>query len=42
MALEKGDKSLNRGPWLHAWHDPLAGLKTITPLVRLADLNGVK
>lgn len=28
-----------RGPWLHAWYDPLAGIKTMTPLVRLADLN---
>jgi len=28
-----------RGPWLHAWYDPLAGIKTVTPLVRLGDLN---
>jgi hypothetical protein len=28
------------GPWLHAWHDPLAGLKTVTGCVRFADLNG--
>jgi len=32
------DKS-TRGPWLHAWYDPLAGIKTLTPLVRLGDLN---
>lgn len=27
-------------PWLHAWYDPLAGLKTMTSCVRLGDLNG--
>jgi hypothetical protein len=30
-----------RGPWLHAWYDPLAGIKTVTSLVRLGDLNSV-
>jgi hypothetical protein len=33
---EKDDKS----PWLHAFFDPLAGLRTVTSCVRLADLNG--
>lgn len=28
------------GPWLHAWFDPLANLKTVTSCVRLADLSG--
>lgn len=26
-------------PWLHAWHDPLSNLKTVTSCVRFADLN---
>ena len=25
--------------WLHAWYDPLASLKTLTPLVRMGDLS---
>jgi Bardet-Biedl syndrome 1 protein len=25
-------------PWLHAWHDPLAGLRTAASCVRLCDL----
>jgi hypothetical protein len=36
---KNGDKGVGRGPWLNAWYDPLAGLKTVTPLIRLADLN---
>jgi hypothetical protein len=27
----------NRNPWLHAWYDPLADLKTTTACVRLGD-----
>ena len=30
----------SKNPWLHAWHDPLAGLKTMTSCVRLGDLMG--
>jgi Ciliary BBSome complex subunit 1 len=30
----------NSNPWLHAWYDPLAGLKTVASCVRLTDLNG--
>lgn len=26
-------------PWLHAWHDPLANLKTSKSCVRFADLS---
>ena len=26
-------------PLLHAWHDPLAGLKTNSHCIKLADLN---
>ena len=26
--------------WLHAWHDPVAGLKAFSPCVRFADLSG--
>ncbi len=29
-----------QSPWLHAFFDPLAGLKTVTSCIRLADLNG--
>lgn len=29
-----------KNPWLHAWYDPLAGLKTMTSCVRLGDLHG--
>jgi Bardet-Biedl syndrome 1 protein len=43
--MEDSDKPLskaasNNEPWLHAWYDPLAGIKTVTGCVRLADLNG--
>jgi hypothetical protein len=27
------------GPWLHAWHDPMANLKALSNCVRLADLS---
>ena len=27
-------------PWLHAWHDPVAGISTPSSCVRLADLDG--
>jgi hypothetical protein len=27
------------GPWLNAWHDPIASVKAFTNCVRLADLN---
>jgi Bardet-Biedl syndrome 1 protein len=30
----------SKNPWLHAWYDPLAGLKTNTHCVRLGDLYG--
>ena len=26
------------GPWLHAWYDPLASVRTVTGCVRLGDL----
>ena len=29
-----------RSVWLHAWHDPVAGLRAFTPCVRFADLSG--
>ncbi|RYG95860.1 hypothetical protein EON65_55310 [archaeon] len=29
----------SRSPLLHAWHDPLAGVKTHSSCVKLADLN---
>ena len=32
---------MDKGPWLHAWYDPVAGIKTVSSLVRLADLNTV-
>jgi Bardet-Biedl syndrome 1 protein len=28
-----------KSPFLHAWHDPLAGLKAYSSCVKLADLN---
>eukprot|EP00519_Triparma_laevis_P002041 CAMPEP_0182517722 /NCGR_PEP_ID=MMETSP1321-20130603/42803_1 /TAXON_ID=91990 /ORGANISM="Bolidomonas sp., Strain RCC1657" /LENGTH=477 /DNA_ID=CAMNT_0024725487 /DNA_START=120 /DNA_END=1549 /DNA_ORIENTATION=+ len=28
------------GPWLHAWHDPVASIKAKSECVRLVDLNG--
>ena len=31
--------SAAKGPWLHAWYDPLASLHTTTSLVRLCDVN---
>ena len=33
------DSSSSKGPWLHAWYDPLASLRTTTALVRLVDIN---
>lgn len=36
---EREDKK-SKKVWLHAWHDPVAGIKAFTPCVRLADLNG--
>jgi Bardet-Biedl syndrome 1 protein len=30
----------DEGPWLHAWADPVAGVKTFTACVRLVDLAG--
>ena len=35
MAEVKEESSL----WLNAWYDPLASLKTFTPMVRLGDLS---
>lgn len=35
-----GTPTGNKNPFLHAWQDPLANLKTIAPCVQLADLNG--
>lgn len=26
------------GPWLHAWHDPVAGIKAFSSCVRLSDI----
>jgi len=34
------EEAKSREVWLHAWHDPVAGLKAFSPCVRLADLNG--
>jgi len=28
------------GPWLHAWHDPVANIKAFSQCVRLVDLQG--
>ncbi len=36
----KKDAKRKKSPWLHAWHDPVAGIKAYTPCIRLADLNG--
>ena len=30
------------GPWLHAWHDPVASIKAQSSCVRLVDLNADK
>ena len=27
-------------PWLHAWHDPVAGIKAWSSNTQLVDLNG--
>ncbi len=35
-----GTPSGSKNPFLHAWQDPLANLKTIAPCIQLADLNG--
>lgn len=34
------EESTARKVWLHAWNDPVAGLRAFSPCVRLADLNG--
>ena len=39
-AARQSEEREARKVWLHAWHDPLAGLKAFTPCVRFADLNG--
>ena len=31
--------SKDDNPWLHAWHDPLAGVKATAQCVRMADLS---
>ena len=36
IAEERKAKSI----FLHAWHDPVAGLKAFTPCVRMCDLSG--
>ena len=36
----EGKSSAPASPWLNAFFDPLAGLKTVASCVRLSDLNG--
>lgn len=39
-AHREREEARSRKVWLHAWHDPVAGLKAFSSCVRLADLNG--
>jgi hypothetical protein len=39
-AHREREEAKSRKVWLHAWHDPVAGLKAFSSCVRLADLNG--
>jgi len=39
-AARKAEERATKSVWLHAWHDPVAGLKAYTPCVRFADLSG--
>ena len=39
-AARASEERQARSIWLHAWHDPVAGLKAFKPCVRLADLSG--
>jgi len=39
-AAKEAEARTARSVWLHAWHDPVAGLKAYTPCVRFADLSG--
>ena len=39
-AAKVKEETKARNIWLHAWHDPVAGLKAYSQCVRLADLNG--
>jgi Bardet-Biedl syndrome 1 protein len=39
-AVQEAEDRAARNVWLHAWHDPVAGLKAYTPCVRFADLSG--
>ena len=38
-AAKEKSEAKARNVWLHAWHDPVAGLKAYSQCVRLADLN---
>ena len=40
MAMVTSARARPADPWLHAWHDPVAGLSTPPSCVRLADLDG--
>ena len=39
-AARASEERQARSVWLHAWHDPVAGLKAFTPCVRMCDLAG--
>ena len=39
-AARASEEKASRSVWLHAWHDPVAGLKAFTPSVRMCDLSG--
>jgi len=39
-AARASEERQARSVWLHAWHDPVAGLKAFTPCVRMCDLSG--
>lgn len=39
MSAPTTSSTVAKTPLLHAWHDPLAGLKAHSNCVRLADLN---
>ena len=40
MEESKGDEpQIKKNPWLHAWADPVASIKSYSSCLRLADLN---
>jgi hypothetical protein len=39
LPAEPMSPNTNKNPFLHAWHDPLASLKTVSSCIDVADLN---